>query len=220
MNEQPGSLRDHTTTTNRLVQYQLLQDWYDLVRVRQKGNDQREYVLLVKIAATYAQQHLYSRAIDVFEQALVVVRRTHNKKSEGGILCTIGDVYTAWGRTYPAIQQYERALVIAHQLGDARLEQACLTGLKKVENALIQHRLQAWRDTAPRAAVPHVRPARRPVIAWDWDQFQRRTFLLLLFMTLVGIPLALAELRAPLPVFVAGLALSGGALLVVFEKTR
>lgn len=220
MNEQPGSLRDHTTTPNRLVQYQLLQDWYDLVMARQEGNDQREYVLLVKIAATYTQQHLYSRAIDVFEQALVVVRRTHNKKSEGGILCTIGDVYTAWGRTYPAIQQYERALVIAHQLRDARLEHACLTGLKKVENALIQHRLQAWRDTAPRAAVPHVRPPRRPVIAWDWDQFQRRTFLLLLFMTLVGIPLALAELRAPLPVFVAGLALSGGTLLVVFEKTR
>lgn len=207
------------SVSNRLVRYRLLCDWQAYAEAGQAGDTRREYNLLVRIAATYAQQGLFARSVATFEQALAITQRIGNRLFQGGILCALGDVYIAWGRGELAMQQYQEALAIAEQLDNPQLKRVCFMGLKKVESAVLLDRLHALQHTPAPTVIPDMpdlHPEHRELqrlLRW-----RRRARLLMAFVLLVGVPALLAEARAPLLVQAAALLTSCGLLLALFER--
>ena len=141
-------------TLDRLTRYQLLMLWHDLAVFQAENDHQNAYRALVQIAAIYTRHDLFHQAIDAFKQALEIARHIQDRKIEGGILCTIGDVYSAWGRSSTAMRQYEQALRIANQLGDRQLRHACLRGIRSVEAAALINRLRQIKKTASPVTPP------------------------------------------------------------------
>jgi tetratricopeptide (TPR) repeat protein len=60
------------------------------------------------------------RAIDYYQQALVISREIGPRYNEGVWLANLGNAYTSLGREERAIDYYQQALVIAQEMGDRR----------------------------------------------------------------------------------------------------
>ena len=58
------------------------------------------------------------RAIEQYEQALVINREIGDRRGEGDRLGNLGNAYAALGQVGRAIEQYEQALVISREIGD------------------------------------------------------------------------------------------------------
>jgi tetratricopeptide (TPR) repeat protein len=74
------------------------------------------------LGSCYAALGETRRAIDLYEQALVIARDLGDRRSEAAHLGRLGNRYADVGETRRAIDLYEQALVIARDLGDRRGE--------------------------------------------------------------------------------------------------
>ena len=62
------------------------------------------------------------RAIEYYEQALVISREIGDRRGEGTASGQPGHAYAALGEVRRAIEYYEQALVISREIGDRRGE--------------------------------------------------------------------------------------------------
>ena len=62
------------------------------------------------------------RAIEYYEQALVISREIGDRRGEGTALGNLGIAYADLGEVRRAIEYYEQALVISREIGDRRGE--------------------------------------------------------------------------------------------------
>ena len=62
------------------------------------------------------------RAIENYEQALVISREIGDRRGEGTDLGNLGNAYQSLGDVRRAIENYEQALVISREIGDRRGE--------------------------------------------------------------------------------------------------
>jgi tetratricopeptide (TPR) repeat protein len=69
------------------------------------------------------------RAIEYYEQALVISREIDSRRDEGTWLGNLGVAYRDLGEAKQAIEYHEQALVIAREISDRRNEGACLGNL-------------------------------------------------------------------------------------------
>ena len=90
---------------------------------------ENEGVHLGNLGLAYADLGDARKAIEFYEQALVIARDLGDKRTEGKWLETIGLVYAALGDVDKAIEFYEQALVIARDIGDKRNEGVWLGNL-------------------------------------------------------------------------------------------
>ncbi len=111
--------------------------WTDRVTVvqagldaaRSAGNRYDESAFLNDLGNAYAALGEPRRAIELYEQALVILREIGDRRGEGNALGSLGLAYAALGETRRAIELYEQALVIAREIGDRRGEGADLGNL-------------------------------------------------------------------------------------------
>ena len=66
------------------------------------------------------------RAIEYYEQALVISREIGDRRGEGNDLGNLGMAYADLGEVRRAIEYYEQALVISREIGDRRGEGNCI----------------------------------------------------------------------------------------------
>ena len=71
----------------------------------------------------------FTRAIDIFEQALAIARETGDREGEAIDLSNLGNCYADLGQIPRAIELYEQALAIARETGDREGEATCLGNL-------------------------------------------------------------------------------------------
>jgi tetratricopeptide (TPR) repeat protein len=94
-----------------------------------------------------------SRAIECYEEALGVARRSGDRSPEGGILSCLGSAYRALGERQRAVEHYEQALRIAKEIGDTALQASAHSILGDLYGALREPRRAAEHyDEALRAA--------------------------------------------------------------------
>ena len=62
------------------------------------------------------------RAIEYYEQALLISREIGDRRGEGHWLGNLGIAYAALGEVRRAIEHYEQALLISREIGDRRGE--------------------------------------------------------------------------------------------------
>jgi tetratricopeptide (TPR) repeat protein len=84
---------------------------------------------LGNLGLAYAALGETGRAIESFEQALVVAREIGDRRSEGAALGNLGIGYADLGEPRRAVEFFEQALVIAREIGDRRGESANLGNL-------------------------------------------------------------------------------------------
>jgi tetratricopeptide (TPR) repeat protein len=85
--------------------------------------------LLGTVGAAYDHLGNSERAIELYEQALVIFRDTGNRRGEGADLGNLAIAYQRIGQFERAIELYEQALVIDREIGDRRGEGADLGNL-------------------------------------------------------------------------------------------
>jgi tetratricopeptide (TPR) repeat protein len=78
------------------------------------------------------------RAVEYYEQALVIAKEIGDRRGEGNRLGSLGNAYYALGQVERAIEFYEQALVIAKEIGDRRGEGTWLGSLGLAYAALGQ----------------------------------------------------------------------------------
>ncbi|MEP7307272.1 MAG: tetratricopeptide repeat protein [Acidobacteriota bacterium] len=69
------------------------------------------------------------RAIEFHHQALVVLRKIGDRRSEGNVLGNLGTAYAVLSEPRRAIECYEQHLAIAREIGDRRGEGRALANL-------------------------------------------------------------------------------------------
>jgi tetratricopeptide (TPR) repeat protein len=74
------------------------------------------------LGTTYYYLGDYQKAIEYYEQALVIAREIGDRHGEGNQLGNLGIAYRDLGQVEKAIKYYEQALVIAREIGDRRRE--------------------------------------------------------------------------------------------------
>jgi tetratricopeptide (TPR) repeat protein len=74
------------------------------------------------LGTTYYYLGDYQKAIEYFEQALIISREIGDRSGEGADLGNLGIAYSNLGQVEKAIEYYEQALVIAREIGDRRGE--------------------------------------------------------------------------------------------------
>ena len=85
--------------------------------------------VLNNIGSAYVRLCQEDKAIEYYDQALVIAREIGDRRGEGAVLGNIGLAYHALGQVDKAIEYYEQALVIAREIGDRRGEGADLGNL-------------------------------------------------------------------------------------------
>jgi len=78
------------------------------------------------------------KAIDYYEQTLVIQRQIGGRRGEGNALGNLGNAYNMLGQVEKAIDYYKQALVILREIGDRRGEGSALCNLGNAYNALGQ----------------------------------------------------------------------------------
>src|SRR3954471_8352614 len=96
-----------------------------------------------KASATWANVRLslgeYRRAIDLYEQALAIIRETGDRLSEAITLGNLGLCYANLGKPRRAIELYEQDLAIIREIGDRRGEAMALGNMGIAHAALGKH---------------------------------------------------------------------------------
>ncbi len=67
-----------------------------------------------------------NKAIEYFQQALVISREIDDRQGEESDLGNLGNAYAGLGQVGKATEYYEQALVISREIGDRRGEAICL----------------------------------------------------------------------------------------------
>lgn len=135
--------------------------WLDiaLTEARRWGNRELEGVTLVNLGLAYQDLGETKRAIQIYEQTLIIVRQIGNRRVEGVTLGNIGIAYTNLGEPRRAIEVFEQLLVIARDLPDRRIEGNTLNSLgvaywtlKEIERAIeyFEQRLVIAREMGDR----------------------------------------------------------------------
>ncbi len=89
-------------------------------------------VLLGNLGSSYLHLGEVTKAIDYYEQALVVSREIGDRRNEGGLLSNLGSSYFYLGEVTKAIKFYEQALLISREIGDRRGEETYLGDLGNI----------------------------------------------------------------------------------------
>jgi tetratricopeptide (TPR) repeat protein len=92
-------------------------------------NRQMECLALGNLGNAYAHMGEQGKAIEFYEQVLVIYRETGNRRGEGATLANLGLAYFNLGEPRKAIELYERALVIAREIVNRRVEGKALGNL-------------------------------------------------------------------------------------------
>ncbi len=80
-------------------------------------------------ALAYAHLGQVERAIEFYEQHLIIARKIGDRQGEGTALGNLGIAYKNLGQVERAIDSYEQALVIAREIGDRQGEGTALGSL-------------------------------------------------------------------------------------------
>lgn len=98
--------------------------WLDiaLAAAQRLGDRKGEANALGNIGNAYADLGETHRAIQFYEQALLILRELDDRRGQGALLGNLGVAYAALGETRRAIQFYEQALLIVREIGDRRGE--------------------------------------------------------------------------------------------------
>ncbi|MBN8656910.1 MAG: tetratricopeptide repeat protein [Anaerolineae bacterium] len=86
-------------------------------------------VHLGNLGLAYAALGEVQKAIEFYEQALVIAREIGDRRNEGSWLGNLGLAYADLGEVQKAIEFYEQALVIKRKIGDRRSSGAALGNL-------------------------------------------------------------------------------------------
>jgi CHAT domain-containing protein/Tfp pilus assembly protein PilF len=106
-----------------------------------KGREQRddEALRLSKLGTQQLNRGEYRKALNNFEQALVIVREIGNRQGEGAILSQIGLIYRKVGKYTKALDYYQKSLAISTQIGDKPMEATTLNNIGNVYLSLGKH---------------------------------------------------------------------------------
>ncbi len=89
----------------------------------EKKSDQRERAnILTELGIVHFLLSETRKAIECYEQALVISCNIGERGSEGKALCYIGNAYVGLSDVHKAIDYYELALTIAREIGDRKGE--------------------------------------------------------------------------------------------------
>jgi tetratricopeptide (TPR) repeat protein len=78
--------------------------------------------ILGNLGLAYSALGQVEKAIEHYDQALVIAREIGDRRNEGNWLGNIGSAYYQLGQVEKAIEHYDQALVIAREIGDRRGE--------------------------------------------------------------------------------------------------
>jgi len=117
-----GSLRFHPRQRIRWLETQ-----HETSRIT--GHRGAEGDALGNLGLAYKNLGDARKAIEFYEQALLIDRDTGNRRGEGATLGNLGNAYADLGDARKAIEFYEQALVIDREIGDRRGEGAALGNL-------------------------------------------------------------------------------------------
>jgi tetratricopeptide (TPR) repeat protein len=96
---------------------------------RLAGDHQAQGVALSNCGIAYFDLGDARKAIEFYEQALVIARELGHRRGEGSALSNLGIAYAALGDAHKAIEVFEQALAIAHEIGDRHGEGSVLGNL-------------------------------------------------------------------------------------------
>jgi tetratricopeptide (TPR) repeat protein len=95
------------------------------------GDRRGEGMALANLGTTYANVGETRRAIDLFEQRLVIAREIGDRRGEGSVLANLGVVCANLGETPRAIAFYQQGLATGQAISDPRIISLCEEGLKR-----------------------------------------------------------------------------------------
>ena len=96
---------------------------------RRLGDKQTEGVHLGNLGLAYADLGDARKAIEFYEQQLIIVREIGDRRGEGNALGNLGSAYYSLGDARKAIEFYEQRMIIAREIGDRRGEGNALANL-------------------------------------------------------------------------------------------
>ena len=96
---------------------------------RRLSKKETEGTHLGNLGGTYRDLGDVPKAIEFYEQSLVIDREIRDRRGEGAALGNLGSAYRDLGDARKAIEFYERALVINREIRDRRGEGVVLTNL-------------------------------------------------------------------------------------------
>jgi CHAT domain-containing protein len=98
--------------------------------IRQEIGDRRgEGESLNNIGSIYHNQGQYPKALDYYQQALVILKEIGDRAGEGGSLNNIGLIYYDLGQYPKALNYYQQALVISEEIGNRAGEGGSLNNI-------------------------------------------------------------------------------------------
>jgi tetratricopeptide (TPR) repeat protein len=89
---------------------------------REIGDRPGEANTLGNLGLAYAALGETRRAIELYQQDLVILREIGDRRGEGATLGNLGSAYATLGETRRAIELHEQALAISRSIGDRRAE--------------------------------------------------------------------------------------------------
>ena len=104
--------------------------WRDAAKgARLSQNRHGEGGALGNLGNAHADLGEIDKAIDYYEQRIVIAREIGDRRGEGAALGNLGNAYAALGETDKAIDYHEQQLVITREIGDRRMEGNALGNL-------------------------------------------------------------------------------------------
>lgn len=112
---------------------------FGLTAAQMQKNRKKEGNCLGRLGVAYSKLRQSEKAIEHFEQALVISREITDRRREGHCLGNLGIVYRHLGQSEKAIEYHEQALVISREINDRHRERADLSNLGLVYDYIEQH---------------------------------------------------------------------------------
>ncbi|NOH03063.1 MAG: tetratricopeptide repeat protein [Chloroflexi bacterium] len=100
-----------------------------LAAARRLGDKKYEGIHLGNLGLAYFALGDAKKAIEFYEQGLVIDREIGDRRGEGADLGNLGLAYAALGDAKKAIEYHEKALVVMQEIGDKRAEGSILGNL-------------------------------------------------------------------------------------------
>ena len=102
------------------------------------GDRAGEAVTLNNMAEVYYATGQPGRALELYEQALPLMREVGNRAGEAVTLNNMAGVYHATGQPRRALELYEQALLLTREVGDRAGEATTLNNMAEVYHATEQ----------------------------------------------------------------------------------
>lgn len=103
--------------------------------IEQNYDEARQYGYELK-GHSYYQQNNYSKALENFKKALVIIENTGREKFHGSLMNTIGVLYGTLGNNAQALEYYERALKAGEEMDDKENMEMCVSNIGEIYFAL------------------------------------------------------------------------------------